>query len=166
MKTLYLMRHAKSSWKDPSLADHQRPLNPRGEKAAPRMGKRLKKKGVELDVIFSSDAKRAMQTAAAMADVLGLPPNDIRPDPKLYNAEPDAIFKAVNQFDDQWENVMVVAHNPRITDLANRFYSEPIANIPTAGMVELRFDAPSWRKIDRNNLWFATVDFPKRKPKK
>ncbi|WP_372682360.1 histidine phosphatase family protein [Desulfosarcina sp.] len=164
MKVLLIVRHAKSSWKDPHLADHQRPLNERGQKAALEMGKRLKKRGVRPDVIVSSDARRAMDTAVSIAKILKVSPKAIRQTPELYHGTPDRIIAVTHQFDDQWKRVMVVGHNPALTEMANRFVPCPIANIPTAGVVELRFNTPSWRNIDRDNLAFSSFDFPKNKP--
>jgi phosphohistidine phosphatase len=163
MKTVFIMRHAKSSWKDTHLADHQRPLNKRGKKAAPEMGKRLNERGVRPDAIVSSDARRAMETAASMAAMLGLSSNDIQEDPDLYDAPPNRILSVIHRFMDNWKQVIVVGHNPGLTELANRFYPYPIANIPTAGIVELGFKIASWLEIDRENLEFSSFDFPKNK---
>jgi phosphohistidine phosphatase len=166
MKTLLIVRHAKSSWKDPRLADHQRPLNKRGKKAAPEMARRLRKRELRPDAIVSSDARRALDTAAAMATGLGLPDQTIRPTPGLYHAGPEEILSTIHNFKDNWQQVMLVGHNPGFTELANAFYPHRIDNVPTAGVVELRFDVRSWREIDRDNLDFYDFDFPKNLPKK
>jgi len=163
MKTLLLVRHAKSIWKDPRLSDHQRPLNKRGKKAAPEMARRLKGLGLQPDVILSSNARRALDTAAAMAKGLDLPKAGIRPTPYLYGAPAREILEIVHRFDDGWQPAMVVGHNPGFTELANRFYPRTIANVPTAGVVKLRFDASSWRQIGRDNLQVSPFDFPKNK---
>jgi phosphohistidine phosphatase len=163
MKTLLLVRHAKSSWKDARLSDHQRPLNKRGKKAAPEMARRLKRLGLKPDVIVSSDARRALDTAAAMAEGLGLPKEVVRPMSELYGAASKEILEIALRFDEGWQQVMVVGHNPGFTELTNRFYPHFIANVPTAGVVELRFDASSWRQISRENLEFSRFDFPKNK---
>ena len=163
MKSLYLMRHAKSSWKQPELDDHQRPLNKRGKKAAPEMGRRLNQRGILLDAIVSSDARRAMDTAAAVAKTVGLAFNDIHPDAGLYHASPNRILHAIGRLDDQWKRVMLVGHNPGFTELANRFYPQVIANVPTAGIVFLRFETSSWKHINRNNMTFSDFDYPKKK---
>jgi len=152
MKTLLLMRHAKSSWKDSDLTDHQRPLNKRGEKAAPEMGRRLRQRGVHLDAIVSSDAVRAVATAEAVAGVLGLSPVAVRKVPELYDAGAGEILKVIHGFEDAWKRVLVVGHNPGFTKLANRFYPQPIANVPTAGIVEFWFDTHSWKDIDGVHL--------------
>jgi phosphohistidine phosphatase len=163
MKILYLMRHAKSSWKDRALADHERPLNKRGKKAAPEMGRRLKKKGVRLDAIVSSDARRAVDTAVDVAEILGLSPQAVRQTNDLYHATPDRILDIVYRLNEKWNQVMVVGHNPGMTELVQRFYPEPIANLPTAGIVELRFDVSYWQRIDSDTLAFSAVDYPNNK---
>jgi phosphohistidine phosphatase len=163
MKILLIVRHAKSSWKDPRLVDHQRPLNKRGKKAAQEMGRRLKNRGVLPDVIVSSDARRALDTASSMAEILGVPPKAVRQTPELYHAAPDRILDVVHQFEDDWKRVILVGHNPGLTETANRYTPDPVANIPTAGVVELRFNTRSWRNIDRDNLAFNSFDFPKNK---
>jgi phosphohistidine phosphatase len=163
MKTLLIVRHAKSSWKAPRLTDHHRPLNKRGKKAAPEMGRRLKKRGVIPDAIVSSDARRAMDTAVPIAETLGLSNTAIHQEPELYHAGSDHILDIVRQFPDQWNQVMVVGHNPGFTELANLFYPSHIANLPTAGVVELRFNASSWKRIHRDNLAASSFDFPKNK---
>ncbi|MFH1984336.1 MAG: histidine phosphatase family protein [Pseudomonadota bacterium] len=163
MKTLLLMRHAKSSWKAPHLIDHQRPLNKRGKMAAPEMARRLKKKGVALDAIISSDARRAMDTAAAVAKTLGMPLNAIRPNTALYHAAPDRLLDTVHRFEDSWHQVLLVGHNPGVTELVKGLYPEPIANVPTAGIVSLTFEATSWRQIGRDRLVSSSFDYPKNK---
>jgi phosphohistidine phosphatase len=156
------MRHAKSSWKDPRLTDHQRPLNKRGKKAAPEMGRRLKQRGVRLDAIVSSDARRAVDTASAVAHALGVDASILRLDADLYHAASAEIADIVHRFDDDWAQAMVVGHNPGFTDLVNRFYPEPIANVPTAGIVALGFGSRSWKHVHRDNLQSWFFDFPKR----
>ena len=164
MKTLFIVRHAKSSWDDPYLIDHQRPLNKRGLKAAPEMARRLKKRGFCPDAIVSSDALRALETAMAMAETLGLPGKTVHQNPAIYNATSDDIVQIVRRFKDHWKTVMVVGHNPTLTVVANQFYPHLIENIPTAGIVMLRFNIPSWRLIHRDHVDSSTFDFPKNKP--
>ena len=164
MKTLVLVRHAKSSWKNPRLDDHHRPLNKRGKKAAPEMARRMKKRGLRPDAIVSSDARRAMDRATAMTAVLGLPVAVIQPASDLYGASSEKIVAVIRRFPDDWQQVMVVGHNPGFTELANLFYPDRITNVPTAGVVELTFDVASWRDIHRHNLASSHYDYPKRKP--
>ncbi len=163
MKTLFVVRHAKSSWNDSLLADHERPLNKRGKKAAPEMGRRLSKTGVAMDTIVSSNARRALDTAAAMARALGVKTSVIRTEPGLYHASADGILEIIYQLDDRLETVMMVGHNPGLTRLANRFLPQPIENIPTAGVVRLEFMTDTWRLIDGGNLTSSDFDYPKKK---
>lgn len=163
MKTLYLMRHAKSSWKDPRLKDHQRPLNKRGKRAAADMGARFKARGLRPDLLLSSDARRALDTARAICRALDMPPSEIQAEPGLYLATPERILSIVHGLDDRWQRVMLFGHNPGFTDVANLFYPQPIANLPTAGMVELVFDIRHWQDIDRQRLVGSSFDFPKNK---
>ncbi|WP_419661132.1 SixA: phosphohistidine phosphatase [Desulfosarcina variabilis str. Montpellier] len=164
MKTLYILRHAKSSWKDPSLSDHQRPLNKRGKRNVPDMGARLKARRIKPDLIISSDARRALDTAVPIARMIGVDPTTIRHQPALYHATQAQILKLVKGLDDRFRQVMVVGHNPGLTDLANRFLSQTISNLPTAGIVELQFDVDAWQAIDSIHLVHSSEDFPKNKP--
>lgn len=143
------------------MRDHDRPLNKRGKKAAPEMGRRLKQRGVRLDAIVSSDARRAVDTAEAVARVLDLPMDALRRAPDLYDAGTAEVFDLIRRFDDRWQQVLVVGHNPGFTDLANRFSPQPIVNIPTAGIVAFWFDASAWRDIDREHLTASMYDYPK-----
>mgnify|MGYP000203421023 CR=1 FL=1 len=163
MKTLYILRHAKSSWKDPSLSDHQRPLNKRGNRNVPDMGARLKARRIKPDLIISSDARRALDTAVPIARIIGLDPTTIKQKPALYHATQAQILNLVKGLDDRFRQVMVVGHNPGLTDLANRFLPQSIPNLPTAGIVELQFDVDAWQAIDPNHLVHSSVGFPKNK---
>lgn len=163
MKSLYVMRHAKSSWKDPHLHDHQRPLNKRGQRNAVEMGQRLKTRGVRPDLLLSSDARRAMDTAAAVAGCLEMDAAAIRPEPALYEASADSILRVVTALNDRWERVMIFGHNPGFTEFTNRFYSHPLDNLPTAGIVELSFDVCRWREVDPLHLVAICLDMPKKR---
>ena len=122
MKTLYLIRHAKSSWDDPSLDDFNRPLNERGEKDAPRMGKRLKEREVTADLMITSPAKRALKTCKAIAKVLGYPGEKIKTDRSLYHAGEDA-FLSVLKTD---KRVQCCSHDIWSQPGVNRFCQRPV----------------------------------------
>ena len=164
MKTLLIMRHAKSSWKDPTLTDHQRPLNKRGKRNVPDMGARLVARKIKPDLIVTSDARRALDTAIPIAGIIGVDPSVIRQEPALYHATPSQLSNLVKGLDDRIEQVMIVGHNPGLGDLANSFLPQSISNLPTAGIVELRFDVDAWQCIDPTCLVHSSVDFPKNKP--
>jgi phosphohistidine phosphatase len=143
MKTLLLVRHAKSSWGDPSLPDRERPLNERGKRDAPRMGKRLADLGVRPDVVLSSPARRAFKTARILAGELGCKAEDIRVDARLYASEPDVLLQVIRELGDGKKCVMLVGHNPELTELAHRL-SARITHLPTCAVALFAFDAKSW----------------------
>jgi phosphohistidine phosphatase len=146
MKTLVLVRHAKSAWGDPTLADHDRPLNDRGRRDAPEMGRRLRERGVAPDAILSSTAVRARSTAEAIAEELGTAHGVLAFDERLYGSLPETILSVVAEVDDDVTTVLVVAHDPGMSDLANRLSGE-IEHMPTCGVAEFRFAAWSWSEI-------------------
>jgi phosphohistidine phosphatase len=162
MKILYLMRHAKSSWKDTELEDHRRPLNNRGKRNVPLMGKRLKARSVLLDRIVTSDARRALDTAIPIGNLFGLDSSGILQAPLLYLASHGQILEIVKGLKANWQQVMIVGHNPGLQDAANLFYTPPISKLPTAGIVTLGFEIDKWREIDQRRLIFSDFDFPKR----
>jgi phosphohistidine phosphatase len=164
VKTLYLMRHAKSSWKDPELKDHERPLNKRGKRNVPTMAKRLGARSVHLDRIVTSDARRALDTAKPIGEWLDLDSAAVQTDPLLYHASPEEILKVVRGLDNGLQQVMLVGHNPGLHDVANLFFSPPLPKLPTAGIVTLVFDIDSWPEIDPKRLFYSDFDFPKNVP--
>ena len=149
MKTLVLVRHAKSSWKDASLPDRERPLNRRGKRDAPEMGRRLADLGGVPDLILSSPATRAMETARIIAEKVGHPADAIRGDERIYEAGPAEILDVIRELDDALERVFLFGHNPGLTQLVNEL-SEPIVdNVPTCGVVELRLAIDRWADVAR-----------------
>jgi phosphohistidine phosphatase len=162
MKTLYLVRHAKSSWKYPDLDDFERPLNKRGRKSAPLMGNILKKLKVAPDLIISSPATRAAVTARTVADKINYPLEDIRYSDAIYEFSANALIHAIEQIDDAINKAMVVGHNPALTDLANFFGGKPISNIPTCGVFCVDLDISSWAKISEHCGKLIFFEFPKK----
>ncbi len=162
MKRLFLVRHAKSSWNDTSLSDWERPLNKRGKRDAPEMGRRLSRAAVNIDAIISSTAVRAISTADILAEQL-LFDQEIDQRDDLYHAGAGALLNVIRQFDDAWNAVMLVAHNPGLTDLVNKL-SGPIDNVPTCGIVTLDYDIDHWRDVGRVAPIDFQFDFPKNKP--
>lgn len=161
MKTLFLIRHAKSSWDDPSLDDFDRPLNARGKKNAPFMGKVLKKKKVKPDLIVSSPAVRAYKTAVAMAKELDYPKDKIIPEPLIYEASVRTLLKVVCAFPDTCSTIFLFGHNPGLTDFANYLTGARIANVPTTGMVEINFPVDTWKMVSSDLGELMNFDFPK-----
>jgi phosphohistidine phosphatase len=165
MKTLYVVRHAKSSWDDPDRSDFDRPLNDRGKRDAPRMGKRLKEKDVHPDLMFSSPAKRALSTCKLISKVLDYPKSKIKEEQKLYHASDDDILSSVQALNDKHNVVMIFGHNPGLTDFVNSLMSEEknIDNIPTAGVVAFELNISSWRQLTWGIGTLLFFDFPKSK---
>lgn len=145
MKTLYILRHAKSSWSDPSLADFDRPLNERGLNAAPFIGEVMARKEILPDLILSSPARRAMQTAAFVKEAGGLN-GPIQYDERIYEASPQSLRLVISQINGQLESVMIVGHNPGIEGLIKYLTgsSEPM---PTAALAAIVLDIDGWDKV-------------------
>ncbi|MGD9043325.1 MAG: histidine phosphatase family protein [Desulfobacterales bacterium] len=162
MKTLYLVRHAKSSWKYPRLDDFERPLNKRGRKNAPFMGSILKKLKVAPDIIISSPANRAATTARIIADTIDYPLEKIRYEETIYATSEYDLLQVLQQLDDAVSQAMLVSHNPAITDLANSIGDTAISNIPTSGVCCINLDISSWAKIGDQHGKLKFFDFPKK----
>lgn len=149
MKELILVRHAKSSWKDPSLDDHSRPLNKRGKRDAPEMGERLARRGCDPDLLISSSADRAQETAKAIAGKLGYPRAHIQVEERIYHGRVDELLAAIRGVDASVETLMMFGHNPGFTDLANLLGPRDLFNMPTCAVLHLRFEIDDWAGIGR-----------------
>ena len=164
MKRLTLLRHAKSSWKDPSLDDFDRPLNRRGERDAPVMGRRLKARGARPSLILTSPAKRAQRTARLVAEAIGYPVEFLQREADLYLAEPQTILDVIARQEDEFNDVVVCGHNPGLTELSNRLTGVGIDNVPTAGIVAMEADIQSWKELADIECRLDYFDYPKRVP--
>lgn len=162
MKTLFLVRHAKSSWDDPSLDDKKRPLDDRGKRDAPKVGKRLAKAGAKPDLILSSPAKRALTTARIIAKELGYKRKNIVVDDRLYAAEADVVLDVIQRIAEEAGCVMLFGHNPELTELAHRL-SGKITRMPTCAVAEFTFDVKSWSRVGKDKPATADVSYPPRK---
>jgi phosphohistidine phosphatase len=161
MKTLTLVRHAKSSWKDTSLADRDRPLNKRGERDAPEMGRRIVAAGIRPSLIVSSPAVRAWTTARIIADAIGYPREFLQRDKALYLASVNTILDVIVAQDNGFNSLMLVGHNPGFTDFANYLVPGLTNNIPTAGVVCVQLDTEDWSLYDKPGVELVLYDFPK-----
>jgi phosphohistidine phosphatase len=147
VKTLLILRHAKSSWDDASLDDRDRPLNPRGRRDAPRMGELLRRERLIPDVIITSDAVRAHTTAVAAAEPAGYT-REIVLDSLLYHASPEDVIAVLQAVPDQSaRTVMIVGHNPGLEDLVEQLTGEP-HDLPTAALVQVALPIDAWRELD------------------
>jgi phosphohistidine phosphatase len=160
MKKLILLRHAKSSWKDVSINDFDRPLNKRGNRDVSTMADTFLNRNIKLDLIISSSAKRTVDTAKVFAETLGFGSNILIKD-ELYEASSYEILKCINQIDNIYNNVLIVCHNPGITNLSNYLSDFMIDNIPTTGIVGLSFEN-NWKEIKGKSGSFLFFDYPKK----
>lgn len=161
-KTLYLVRHAKSSWKDSSLDDADRPLNKRGMRDAPEMGKRLARAGVRPDLITSSPAVRALTTAQKIAGELGIKKSKIDINEDIYTFNAEGLLEAIRGLDDKQNTVMLVGHNPATTILLNELSGADIDNVPTCGVARLEMNTDSWAQVKSGSAELVSFDYPKK----
>ena len=142
MKTLLVLRHAKSSWNDPALDDHERPLNKRGRRDAPRMGELVREYGLIPDVIISSDAVRTRLTAEAVAEAARYA-GEILLDPHLYLACPADIHSLLTTVRENAGTVMIVGHNPGLEKLVEQLTGER-QDLPTAALAQIGLPIDQW----------------------
>lgn len=161
MKKLILIRHAKSSWDKPWQNDHDRPLAERGLRDAPEMAKRLKKRGIKPEIILSSTALRAIQTAKITAQELNFPEEKIETEKNLFHASPNMILKIIHMQKDTHETLFVFGHNPGMNELINELGVD-LDNLPTSGQIGFKLDAESWSELNRKNVKFWFIDYPKK----
>jgi len=161
-KTLYLVRHAKSSWKDPSLDDAKRPLNKRGKQDAPEMGKRLAKAGIRPDLITSSPAVRALTTAEKIAEEFGIKKSKIDVNENIYTFNAEGLLEVIKGLDDKLNTVMLVGHNPATTVLLNELSGADIDNVPTCGVAQLEMNTDSWAQVKKGGAELVSFDYPKK----
>lgn len=162
MKTLYLVRHAKSSWDDPSLTDQQRPLNKRGHKSAQLMGQRLSQHQIEVELIISSPALRALTTARYLADAIDYDQDTIQIDSDMYFSGIEGMLTLVQNCDPAINALMLVGHNPDMTAFSNFLCGYHTSNMPTCAISTIEFDT-EWEKISRSKGTLVDYDYPKNK---
>lgn len=162
MKTLYLVRHAKSSWKFPEFSDHDRPLNKRGKRDAPDMGQRLVLSNILPDLFISSTANRTFTTAQIIASKTGYTSEEIIPNSDLYHADPTEILEVIQKVDNKHESLMLFGHNPGFTWTANQLANLSIKNIPTCGVLSISFSVENWAKVDFGKGELVFYDYPKK----
>ncbi len=156
MKTLLLMRHAKSSWKDESLDDHDRPLNKRGKRDAPRMGELLRDRQLVPDYVLCSSARRARKTAECVAFAAGVR-GETRITSELYMASPAKILEILAQTSESFNSVLLIAHNPSLEELFERLIGQSRA-FSTAAIAHLHLEIESWKQA-ASNPPAALIDF-------
>jgi len=161
-KTLHIVRHAKSSWDYIDISDIDRPLKLKGIQNSYEMARRIKIRNTLPDLIITSPANRAIHTAIIFARVFEFPLNKIIIEEKLYGAEEDFIMDMVRNTDNSISSLMIIGHNPELTDFANIFVKDTIENIGTTGIVSIVFDADDWKEVNQNKLVSEHFDYPKK----
>jgi phosphohistidine phosphatase len=163
MKTLTLFRHAKSSWAEPGLSDHDRPLNERGEHDAPLMARCLIDAGIRPSLMLSSTALRAWTTARLVAREIGYPAEFLQRDPQLYLATRKSILEVVARQEIGFNNIVLFGHNPGLTDLAGFLVPGIMDNIPTCSFFSVNIDIDNWDIDSSSAIELIAYDYPKNK---
>lgn len=157
MKTLLILRHAKSSWNNPDLSDYDRPLNRRGKRDAPRMGKFLRQQSLIPDLIISSTAKRAKKTAKLFAKAIGYK-KKVSLENAFYHARPETYITILQDTNDDYQRVMVIGHNPGLEALVT-ILTGRMELMPTAAIAHVLLPIDQWNQLtvdiegELQNLW-------------
>lgn len=162
MKKIYFIRHAKSSDKDDTLDDFSRPLNSRGKNDVTLMAKRLKMFDVMPDIIYTSPAKRALKTTKEIVKEIDCDKKKIVPCEALYESDYASYLELIHQTDDQHDSVFIIAHNPTLTEVAERLSGAILSNIPTCAIVCISFDVQSFKEIHEESGHILFFDYPKK----
>lgn len=161
MKTLLLIRHAKSSWDNLTLTDFDRPLNERGKEDAPQMAKRIRDKKIKIDLFVSSPAKRAKKTAKIFMEIYDENTKDLVLIPSLYEASVLNFYNAIEIIDDKNNSIALFSHNPGITEFSNSLTEYKIDNIPTCGVFAVSIQIKKWNEFKNADKELLFFDFPK-----
>jgi len=161
MKTLYIVRHGKSSWDYEKVRDFDRPLKERGIHDAYDMARRFKDLGRKPELIISSPAARALHTAIIFMRTLGVSDTDFRLAGDIYDARISDVRDVIYSVEDEIDSVMIFGHNPAFTELANELGSQRIDNVPTCGVVILDFKTEKWTRLDKHQIAYQYFDYPK-----
>lgn len=162
MKSLLLMRHAKSSWKSSGTSDFERPLNERGRRDAPFMAQQLLRHGIRPDLIISSAATRAASTALIVVEELGIHPKSIRAEMRIYEATTPELLRIIRSIPNEAQSVLLVGHNPVLSECAVALTPEKQEELPTSGIVCLDFSVDSWKEVSDNTGTVRFFDYPKK----
>mgnify|MGYP002795029057 CR=1 FL=1 len=167
MKTLYLVRHAKSTWEYASLADYDRPLNNRGLRDAPLMGHRLADKKISVDQIWSSPARRATDTAYILAEALPYSRKEIMLHDQFYVSSTTNFISEIQSCPDEVQSLLIVGHNPVICQIANLLIADDNSDVdielmPTCSIVAIEFNTSSWSQLREHAGRCIFFDYPKK----
>lgn len=159
MKTLYIVRHAKSSWEYSGIEDIDRPLKKRGIKDAHLISKYLSKKIKRPDVFVSSSANRALHTSIIFCENLNFPLANLQINKQLYSFSDGYLVKTVYALDDGFNSAIIFSHDHGINTFVNEFGDRPIAHVTTCGVIGIKFDEKHWKNIRRGKTFLT--EFPK-----
>ena len=159
MKTLYIVRHAKSSWEYDGIADIDRPLKKRGIKDAHLLSKYLANNINKPDVFVTSSANRALHTAIIFCDNFGFPLANLKIKKQLYSFSDGYLVKTIRALDDSFDSAIIFSHDHGINTFVNKFGSKPIAHVPTCGVTGIEFDNKHWKSIKKGKT--TLIEFPK-----
>jgi phosphohistidine phosphatase len=162
MKTIYLVRHAKSDWGNANTGDFERTLNTRGMKAAPFMAALLKKKMIAPELVISSPATRALTTAELFCDILDYPKEQIQTRMEIYEGGVLNLLKIIQQIPDTCSSAMLFGHNPTLTEFSNLLGGSYIESLVTCGVVRIDLDIESWKEANPDGGKMIWYDFPKK----
>ncbi|HML84636.1 MAG TPA: histidine phosphatase family protein [Bacteroidales bacterium] len=161
MKTLYILRHAKSSWNYPGLPDDQRPLLEKGIKRTGKVATYMSSHNMMPDIIISSTAVRAAETAKLIAVGIQFPVNEIQYSHSLYLCDPEKIFDQLYPLDDIFKSAMIVGHNPTLTNFVNQYLPKPLEWLPTSGLAIIDFKTDKWTELANCSTGRSVVFSPK-----
>ena len=159
MKRLILIRHSKSSWKDVSLTDFNRPLNGRGKSDGPLMADYLKSKINKIDYLHSSSSVRTFETSKYFINQIQF--GKVEYDDSLYHSSVTTILNLIRNYSENYRSAMIIAHNPGLTNLINNITNISLDNLPTTGLAEIEFNINSWSKLSYKNSNLIDLKFPK-----
>jgi phosphohistidine phosphatase len=155
------MRHAKSSWGEPELADFDRPLIEKGEMRTQKIVDFLLKKEVSIDLILSSPTVRALETAKIIARGLNLPGESLRLEKSIYDAETSHLHDLFYDLPEFVNHLMIIGHNPTVTRFSNEFIEKKMDSMPTSAVVCINFDTDDWCQINPGNAKLKFLIYPK-----
>ncbi len=162
MKTLFLLRHGKSRWDEDFVQDYERTLKKRGARNASDMGKRIACRTDKPELIITSFAERTLRTALLVAAELDFKSDEIVVDKAIYAAECDDLQRIIQQFDDTYARILLVGHNPTLTEALNHFTNAGIENVPTCGLGVVQFSTDNWSSVSSSNAQLLDFDYPKK----
>jgi phosphohistidine phosphatase len=161
MKTLLLIRHAKSSWNDSSLPDIERPLNDRGKSDAPMMAQRLIEKKLDIDLFITSPAKRARKTCEKFMKEFKIDEENAVIEPGLYEAGEEDFYAVIEAIDNRHNVAALFSHNPGLTYFVNLLTDTRVNNVPTCGIFAVRLHEDDWATIKTGKKEFLFFDIPR-----